>query len=68
MILDVVMTKLTGNIDKFSAQGLPRRRRWNYTVLAYECNQHPLSKTAELSECNDVALRNNLPVSYKIAS
>ena len=53
MILDVEMNELVGNFVKFSAQGLPRRRRWNYTVLAYECNQQPLTKTAKLSERTD---------------
>ena len=58
MILDVVMNELVGNFVSFSAQGLPRRRRWNYTVLAYECNQQPLTRTAELSECtgNDIVV------------
>ena len=31
-------------------QPLPLRRRWNYTVIAYNRNQHPLTSTAELSE------------------
>ena len=28
---------------------LPYRRLWNYTVLAYDCEEHPLLETNELS-------------------
>lgn len=31
-------------------QSLPLRRWWNYAVIAYNCNQHPLTNIAELSK------------------
>ena len=38
------------NSVKLGLQPLPFRRRWNYTVIAYDCNQHPLTNIAELSK------------------
>ena len=28
---------------------LPFRRLWNYTVLAYGCEEHPITETTQLS-------------------
>ena len=33
-------------------QPLPRRRLWNYRVLALGCNEHPLTNLLELSKYN----------------
>lgn len=43
--------EMIGNSVKLGIQPLPRRRRWNYAVIAYDCSQHPLTSTAELSKC-----------------
>ena len=31
---------------------LPRRRLWNYRILALGCQEHPISDLQELSKCS----------------
>ena len=38
------------------AQSLPYRRLWNYTILAYGCEEHPITDTTELSEDTSKAI------------
>ena len=45
-----MIDEMDRNSVDLNLQPLPLRRRWNYTVIAYNCNQHPLTSTAELSE------------------
>ena len=50
IIRTATIDKMTENSIELGLQPLSLRRRWNYTVIAYDCNQHQLTSTGELSK------------------
>ena len=53
MIHELAIDEMSDSSLTLSIPDIPRRRLWNYTMLAYDCGQHPLLDTSELSKFMD---------------
>lgn len=57
VVFSTSFTRNTNTITVHVSQPLPRRRLWDYQVLALGCHQHPLTNLLELSKSSCLSLK-----------